>query len=400
MRRDNRCIALLVAVVTLTSGRNQPVWGIGSKSDGSGSSSPTAHEVGDIVVFGPAGTEVKEIGHSAMLHYQELDGGVWKDRVIDSMPPPDPGVTVNHTVWGTIHGDFEKIFTVPSLADGSWSAARQLARMNLVARAVSHDGEGYSLLMPINGSDVAWTQLTALSGFISAYEALDPSYPGTFAIQADSTYATPPGAVDYRPYQLGGNPGANKRYTCCGFTERVYEEEGLDITPAASTYTHSLIEIKPQGGSIWWDVGYAWTFWPKTQADNGTTSVPKPPEVAINTPANDKWHKVNAVGLKGYANDVSNMRDDKVNFKVAYQADSSPATVSMEFAVTYFAGPGQETTFDDTHTFSDDGHYKIGVDSYDGAGNHAVAFNGGSTEFIVKIDTKKPTGTIAVTVSP
>lgn len=366
------------------------------KSDDAGSSTEQAHEVGDLVVFGPAGTSIAKCGHSAMLHYQKKDGGAWKDRVIDSMPTP--GVDVNYNVWGNAHGSVEGVFTVPSLADGSWSAAKQQTRIDLINRALSYLGSAYSRMMPVNICDVAWTELTTLSTFIAAYEAQDPTYPGTFAIQADSIYASPPGAVDYKPYQAGGNPGT-PRFSCCGFTERVYEDEGEDITPAASTYTHSVIEVDV-GSIIDPNIGKAWMFWPKTQLNHGTTSVPTPPEITINTPANDVWHKVNAVNLKGYANDVSNMREDKVRFTVTYQADSSPAAVDVEFAVAYFAGPASETVFDDNHTFVNDGYYKAGVDSYDGAGNHAVAFKNGTTEFSVKVDTKKPTGTIAVSVTP
>lgn len=394
-KRDLRCAGQFLMLVMLMLGTCLPVFGFG-KSDNAGTSTEQAHEIGDLVVFGPAGTSIAKCGHSAMLHYQKKDGGVWKDRVIDSMPTP--GVTVNYNVWGNVHGSVEGIFTVPSLADGSWTADKQQARIDLVNRALTYIGAPYSRLMPVNTSDFAWTELTTWQTFIDLYEAQDPSYTGTFVIQADSIYATPPGTVDYKPYQAGGNPGA-PRFSCCGFTERVYEDEGKDITPAASTYTHSVIEVDV-GSIIDPNVGKAWMFWPKTQLDNGTASVPKPPEITINTPANDVWHKANAINLKGYANDVSNMRDDNVHFTATYLADASPAAVDIDFAVSYFAGPGSETTFDDTHDFSEDGYYKVHVDSYDGAGNHADKFKDGATEFIVKVDTKKPTGSITVSVTP
>lgn len=141
-------------------------------------------------------------------------------------------------------------------------------------------------------------------------------------------------------------------------------------------------------------------FWPSTQLANGTKSAPKPPEITITGPSNDVWHKANVVKFKGYANDVSNMRESKVCFIVDYQADASPPPASIEFPVVYFSGPNNETTFDDSHCFAYDGHYRVRVDSYDGAGNHANAFMNGDTEFRVKVDTKKPTATITISVNP
>lgn len=399
-------VLYILLFVVLASGSYRSALGLG-KSEGAGTGTWQAYEVGDVVVFGPAGKNLPECGHSAMLYYQEQDAGsgVWLDSVIDSMPPNQygpRGVTVNNNVWGP-HGPVEKIFTVRSLADGSWSAAKQQARKNLILRAEFYLGRRYNIFDPISTSDIAWTELDALPAVIDQYEQRGPAYPGTFVIQVDSIYASPPGTVDYKPYQAGGNPGV-PRFSCCGFTERVYEDEGKDITPAGSTYTHSHIEL--DGGELQPpvpfdpDIGKAWMFWPKTQMDHGTASVPKPPEVTINTPANDEWHKVNAISMKGYANDVSNMRDDNVHFTATYQADASPTPVDIDFAVNYFAGPGSETTFEDTHDYSDDGYYKVQVDSYDGAGNHADKFKDGTIDFIVKVDTKKPTGSITVSVTP
>lgn len=212
------------------------------KSEGSTDDTPGPYEVGDLVVYGTAGTSIKHCGHSAMFYYQQLDGGTWKDAVIDSMPAG--GVTANFNVGS--HGSTEGVFTTAALADGTWSAFKQTGRMTLVANAMTYIGSVYDKTTPINASDVAWTVLTDNSLVINFYESADPAYLGTFVIQPDSIYATPPGAVDYKPYQSGGNPGA-PRFTCSGFTERVYEDTGLDITPAAGTYTHSEIKWKILG---------------------------------------------------------------------------------------------------------------------------------------------------------
>src|SRR3989338_5138279 len=69
------------------------------------------YEVGDIVIFGPAGTDEDNIGHSAILGARQSIGGMLKVQIIDCMPID--GVTANYNV---AHGTIEKVLTHPSLA--------------------------------------------------------------------------------------------------------------------------------------------------------------------------------------------------------------------------------------------------------------------------------------------
>lgn len=98
MKRGDQSSCLRFAVFAmLMIGVCRSASGFG-KSDDAGSGSAQPYEVGDIIVFGPAGTSIAKCGHSAMLHCQYMDAGIWIDRVIDAMPPNEcgsRGVTVN-----------------------------------------------------------------------------------------------------------------------------------------------------------------------------------------------------------------------------------------------------------------------------------------------------------------
>jgi hypothetical protein len=71
-------------------------------------------------------------------------------------------------------------------------------------------------------------------------------------------------------------------------------------------------------------------------------------------------------------------------------------------------GTNEEISFDvdqGTHLFNQqvtwtDGIHILKVHTYDQAGNLSEKFKDGTIEYKIKIDTKKPTGSISVSISP
>ena len=157
----------------------------GSGGDGGGSTFP-AYEVGDIVIFGPAGEDLPHVGHSALLGPRQSNGeGAITLR--DAMP--DPGVTENTVLT---HGDVEGVVTVSSLADGSWTQAKEDMRWNIWSAAGGHLSQSYSVYDPPKTSDMAWSYI---------WDYVTTSKGPDYVIQPDSIYATPAGSHDYKPRQ-------------------------------------------------------------------------------------------------------------------------------------------------------------------------------------------------------
>lgn len=358
------CVALL-CVLALQNAQ------AGSGGTGGSGDDFPPYEVGDIVIFGPVGESVEKIGHSAILGPRSEDG-TGAVTLRDCMPIP--GITENNKLN---HGNVEGIITVSTLADGTWSQEKEEKRWNIWAAAGTYIGKQYITYDPPNTSDFSW----------SWWSEMATEQNSNLAVQADSIYATPAGTHDYKPRQKGSEVS---RYTCCGFTETVYEGTGNNLCPNASEFVES-----PYKAPFLWifsiTVAKGYVFWPVRQLEAGAKSVPKGPDVTIETPANDEWVNSNPLTIKGKAVDVSKLRQNKVVF-IHVKPD----------------GTNEEISFDvdqGTHLFNQqvtwtDGIHILKVHTYDQAGNLSEKFKDGTIEYKIKIDTKKPTGSISVSISP
>ncbi len=109
-----------------------------------------------------------------------------------------------------------------------------------------------------------------------------------------------------------------------------------------------------------------YVFFPKIQRDHASVSTPKPPEVAITEPAFDS-NVANPVTLKGYARDVSGIRENKIKLE-HIKPDGSTEILETTVNISDFS-------FSISLPNLQDGEHKFKISSaFDKAGNEATTF--------------------------
>jgi hypothetical protein len=343
----------------------------GSGGGEEGGSPFPSYEVGDIVIFGPASEKLDKVGHSALLGPRQNEG-TGDITLRDAMPLI--GTTENTDL---AHGDVEGIITVTSLADGTWTQAKEDKRWEIWNAALGLLSKSYIIYDPPKTSDMAWSYI---------WKKVTDTRGEDYVIQSDSIYATPPGSHDYKPRQKGEEVS---RYTCCGFTESVYELCGIDLTPADVEFTESNYNVWAFIFPV--TAARAWVFWPSRQLSRGTPSRPVGPEVTVTKPLPDVWINFPNILVSGTAMDVSKLRGNAVNF-IHIRPDGTQDEIQFDVDEMIHHYEGQ--------VVCTDGNHKLKVKTYDQAGNLSEEFKDGGTELHFKVDTKKPIGRIVVNVFP
>ncbi len=341
---------------------------------------PIKCEVGDILYFHDLKTSdlsKDDTGHTAIYAGQYYLNNEWVDMMFDAFPENATGFVCLRPIkyitlsgwplpgYGDANLMCNGIYSHSTLSDNTYSQSnfQKRANIKLTAMTIASGDTGFT------SDTMDWLGFNpGVAATSLPQDRTDNNGNICYWVQTDSTHRdmapfTSP-TTNYNLYQKGQVKNGIAYYVCVGFAEDVYEKIGLNIIPESDEFIETSYSAFL--GLITITKGYV--IFPKVQRDHASVSIPKPPEVGITEPVFNSI-AFNPVTLKGYAQDVSGIRTDKIKLE---HINPDGSTEILEASINYATDCSFLISLPNLH----DGEHKLKIASaFDKAGNEATSFS-------------------------